>query len=322
MRIFYTPNQKVKHKLTTSQWQNKAAAMGSIANTIDSYDNVMSFADDTFSLRFDDSSAPNDDSASSLQDGKMYDCMSTKSEVTTDMETVRCEVKHLVANETKHVNRLRRTMIIVMLGATIGTFFLILSVNVSKEDNNFYNSYNSQATIVLNDFPYIFQQRLKAMISLKSIIESYAVDNQQSQWPFVTVPSIQHRLSTVLNLTGSLFFTYGPFVSDRDIFAWEKFSRFSSDTLSSMPVNNSIHYLNKNNEMIIDSGPGPYLVRLCVATGRFQELPLFLYLTYYLNFLVPHVANMANCSTSCTKIHSKLQFFEASISRKRSSTLQ
>jgi hypothetical protein len=247
----------------------RSSSVDSIAETIESYDNVMSFADDTFSLQFDESSALNGDGdENSLQDSKAFDRSESKSDDDndddSDISTVRCEVNNLVARETRHIKRLRRIMKIVILLASIGTFYLILSVNKSKEDDKFNNAYHTFSTVLLNDFQNTFQQRLKAMISVKTMIESYVTDNQQQIWPFVTVPSLHQRANSIMDLTGSSLFTYGPFVTDYDIFTWGQYSiQQQSDTftITSNYSNQSIHYFDTDSDIIIDAGPGPYLVR-------------------------------------------------------------
>ena len=233
-----------------------------------------------------DASESNNDSDSFFSE---TEAGSRATEVSTEAER-----DQLAQKETRDVFRLRVLVVIVLLLAAVAISIVIYIITRNAEVDEFETQYKGLADTVLRAFEDIITQKLGAISSVGVAAIAHGVDNNQS-WPFLALSSFQERSATARSLSGAIFISLNPVVSDPQRADWEKFvvdraewipagheyqkdlevdtfeksverlgkgntgaTSWTDGSNSSADVRDEIFYVDEGKTWI-DPGPGPYL---------------------------------------------------------------
>jgi len=108
--------------------------------------------------------------------------------------------------------------------------------------------FSGSALRVVKSFEDILQQRIAAIAALGVTITASALETN-STWPFVTVNRFQERSASVRSLSGALFLTLAPIVTDENRAAWEEYAVNNSHWLPE-----AREYQTKNGMIQVDFG--------------------------------------------------------------------
>ena len=132
------------------------------------------------------------------------------------------EREQLAQKETRDVFRLRVLVVIVLLLAAVAISIVIYIITRNAEVDEFETQYTALADTVLRAFEDIITQKLGAISSVGVAAIAHGVDANQS-WPFLALSSFQERSATARSLSGAIFVSLNPVVSDPQRAEWEKF---------------------------------------------------------------------------------------------------
>jgi flagellar basal body-associated protein FliL len=199
----------------------------------------------------------------------------------------------LAQKETRDVFLLRVLVVIVLLLAAVAVSIVVYYITRNAEVDEFETQYSALAATVLRAFEDIVTQKMGAISSVGVAAIAYGVDDKLS-WPFLALSSFQERSATARSLSGAIFISINPVVSDPQRAEWEKFvvkeagwisegfeyqkdleiddfelqgialadgdtggTSWTDDT-NRTDVRDEIFYVDEG-ETWIDPGPGPYL---------------------------------------------------------------
>jgi len=197
-------------------------------------------------------------------------------------------VKEQIAqHESRMVLRLRVLVIVVLMVAACAVSVVVYKITRKSQVDGFETQYLGNSEKILEAFSSIVKQKLGAISSVGVATIAHGVDHSRS-WPFVTLSSFQQRSSTARSLSGALFVSITPYVNETTRGEWEKYvvsndsywieegflyqkqlgldgflpnlerrSRTLQENVSSEPI----FYLDENDAVVTDPGPGPYMVR-------------------------------------------------------------
>jgi hypothetical protein len=132
---------------------------------------------------------------------------------------------HLTKQETKHVDRLRTSVLIAILLSGIGITLGIYFIAKRAEQDSFNAQYDGAADKIIESFESIATKvgSINSIgISLTS--QGYNETSNQTSWPFVTLPSFQQRAASARLLSSALFISTAPIVSEDNRDKWEEYS--------------------------------------------------------------------------------------------------
>jgi hypothetical protein len=132
------------------------------------------------------------------------------------------EKDQLAQKETRDVFLLRVLVVIVLLLAAVAVSIVVFFITRNAEVDEFETQYTALADTVLRAFEDIVTQKMGAISSVGVAAIAHGVDHSQS-WPFLTLSSFQERSATARSLSGAVFVSLNPVVSDPQRAEWEKF---------------------------------------------------------------------------------------------------
>jgi hypothetical protein len=132
------------------------------------------------------------------------------------------EKDQLAQKETRDVFLLRVLVVVVLLNAAIAVSIVVFFITRNAEVDEFETQYTALADTVLRAFEDIVTQKMGAISSVGVAAIAHGVDSNL-QWPFLTLSSFQERSATARSLSGAVFVSLNPVVSDPQRADWEKF---------------------------------------------------------------------------------------------------
>jgi hypothetical protein len=201
--------------------------------------------------------------------------------------------EQLAQKETRIVFGLRLLVILVLLLAAIAVSVVVYYITRNAEVDEFETQYKALADTVLRAFEDIVTQKLGALSSLSVAVIAHGADLNQT-WPFVTLSAFQPRSATARSLSGAVYLSINPIVSDAQRAEWEEYVveeagwitegfEYQDDlelddlfrtvnntntggidevnylTTNGTDERDEIFYVDEQGENQIDYGPGPYL---------------------------------------------------------------
>jgi hypothetical protein len=170
------------------------------------------------SKSFSDQSS-GDDSISNGSDSISSD---TENGSRTTEETSDTEKDQLAQKETRDVFMLRVLVVLVLLLAAVAVSFVVYLITRNAEVDEFETQYTALADTVLRAFEDIVTQNLGAISSVGVAAIAHGIDHEL-EWPFLTLSSFQERSATARSLSGAIFISLNPLVSETHRTDWEKF---------------------------------------------------------------------------------------------------
>jgi hypothetical protein len=128
----------------------------------------------------------------------------------------------LAQKETHDVFLLRVLVVIVLLLAAVAVSLVVFFITKKAEVDEFETQYTALADTILRAFEDIITQKLGAISSVGVAAIAHGIDHDKS-WPLLTLSSFQERSATARSLSGALFISLNPVVSDTQRTDWEKF---------------------------------------------------------------------------------------------------
>jgi hypothetical protein len=129
----------------------------------------------------------------------------------------------LVVRETKSVGRLKRAVLVVLIGSAIGvalTTYLHLSI---LEEDRFQRQFHDEAHKILESVGKSLDKTLGLMDSIAVAYVSHARANNDT-WPFVTLPDYALQITKVLPLSDAFVLSMVPIVTPKQRADWEAYS--------------------------------------------------------------------------------------------------
>jgi hypothetical protein len=113
-------------------------------------------------------------------------------------------------------------VMIILLLAAVGVSIAVFLITKSSETEEFENQYEGAAEEIVESFEGIIE-KVGTISSIGVEAISHGMDRPDVRWPFITLSSFQQRLSTARILSGALYVTISPLVSDGERYEWEKY---------------------------------------------------------------------------------------------------
>jgi type II secretory pathway pseudopilin PulG len=132
------------------------------------------------------------------------------------------EKDQLAQKETRDVFLLRVLVVIVLLLAAVAVSVVVFFITRDAEVDEFETQYTALADTVLRAFEDIVTQKMGAISSVGVAAIAHGVDHSE-RWPFLTLSSFQERSATARSLSGAIFISLNPVVTDPQRKDWEKF---------------------------------------------------------------------------------------------------
>jgi hypothetical protein len=156
------------------------------------------------------SNSPSFSSNPNTSSGKSEEC---------NKETIRAA---LSKQGTPAVFRLRLLVILVMTLTATAVSVIIYRTTSEDENHEYNNHYEKSAEKILESFEGIFDKIL-TVNSVGVAATAYGLDHNDTKWPFHTLSSFQQRAATARLVSGALFISIEPIVSDEDRYQWEEY---------------------------------------------------------------------------------------------------
>lgn len=128
----------------------------------------------------------------------------------------------LAHKETKHVNRLRLLVFLILFAAAVGIAVLVYVIARNSEDVQETTQFQASADRLVDAFARIKSERIAALASLGVASIAHGVDHSRD-WPFVSLSSYQQRALTAKVNSGALQVSIAPFVSEANRPDWEAY---------------------------------------------------------------------------------------------------
>jgi hypothetical protein len=128
---------------------------------------------------------------------------------------------NLSKHGTPAVFRLRLLVLLVMTFTATAVSVVIYRTISEDEDHEYMIQYEKSAEKVLEAFEGIFEK----IITINSIgvaTTAIGLDQKDIKWPFHTISSFQQRAATARLVSGALFVSINPIVTDFDRLKWEE----------------------------------------------------------------------------------------------------
>jgi hypothetical protein len=165
----------------------------------------------------------------------MDDESHTKESQSDDDENSGAIKSQLSKNETNKVDVSRILVSCILLLVTISVSTVVFLISRNSEIKAFETQYEGAAEKLLDSFNTIMV-RMGTINSLGVAATSHGISSvlvnpddsntniSSSAWPFVTVPSFEHRSVDVRILSSALYFSIHPIVDDSNRDSWETYT--------------------------------------------------------------------------------------------------
>jgi hypothetical protein len=144
---------------------------------------------------------------------------STDSRKTDD--SIEAMKEELAKKETIAVCRLRVVVITVLLCAAAAICLVVYFVTKNAEHDEFHSQYEGVAEKVIQSFGDIIVE-MAAISGLGVAASAHSVD-QKTDWPFATLSNFQQRAGNARALSGVLYVSINPLVTEEQLPAWEEY---------------------------------------------------------------------------------------------------
>lgn len=134
----------------------------------------------------------------------------------------------LAEKQTRTVLVLRVLVILVLFMAAAAFSYVVFFITSSGEQDDFEVQFQGAAEKVLIAFEDIVTQRLDAMSSLAIAATAYGED-QNDEWPFVTLSAFQERASAARKQSKTLYSSVVPLVTYEQRDEWENYTLHEED---------------------------------------------------------------------------------------------
>jgi hypothetical protein len=130
----------------------------------------------------------------------------------------------IVKNESTAVFRLRFLVFLAMLFAAVGVSLAVYFLTANSENEEYHAQYDGSASLIIISFKEIAGQKLAAIGSLSVAATSYARNQPNTTWPFVTLNDFQQRAANIREFSNNLYIRIIPVISEEDRPVWEDYS--------------------------------------------------------------------------------------------------
>lgn len=159
--------------------------------------------------------------SSSFVDGSdIYHDEETASQSSTGGESE--EKLNVAKRETLAVFRLRLLVVAVLLLAALAVSLIVYIVTDQAEQDEYKHQFDAASKKVLESFMDIFSSKLQAISSLGVALTANGED-QDGEWPFMTISRFHHRASNARSQSGALLLHVNPMVTHDERGDWENY---------------------------------------------------------------------------------------------------
>lgn len=120
------------------------------------------------------------------------------------------------------VFRLRVLVILVLLMAATAVSVVVYLITRNAQKDEFEIQYEGVAEKVVESFTDIVK-KMGAISGLGVAACAHAVDNAETDWPFITLSSFQQRAGNARTLSGTLYVSINPVVTQDQLPQWEQY---------------------------------------------------------------------------------------------------
>lgn len=143
---------------------------------------------------------------------------------TNNRENIKNQISQ---KESIQVTRLKWSFIIIKLLVATAVAFTIYYMTSYSENEEYEVQYYSVASAVTNSFHHMVN-RIGSVSTISKAATIYGIDqyknsNGQQDWPFHTISHFQQRAATSRLLSGSLYMSMPPLVTDQNRMKWEEY---------------------------------------------------------------------------------------------------
>jgi hypothetical protein len=133
--------------------------------------------------------------------------------------------KNLVGSETQRVQRLRLTTLCMMFVVAMAVSVLVFMLVNTTEMQEFHTQYDSAANKLIDSFHNIIQHAGSvSTVSNAATISAYDQSRfspSNRSWPFVTLTAFEKQTSVARLLSGALYISLDPLVTNDERDDWE-----------------------------------------------------------------------------------------------------
>jgi hypothetical protein len=136
-------------------------------------------------------------------------------------DTIEAIKRELAKKETVAVCRLRVLVIIVLLCAASAVCLVVFFTTKYAEEDEFDIQYEAVAEKVIQSFGDIIVE-MAAISGLGVAASAHSLD-QKTEWPLATLSNFQQRAGNARALSGVLYVSINPLVTEEQLPAWEEY---------------------------------------------------------------------------------------------------
>lgn len=129
---------------------------------------------------------------------------------------------------TAAVFRLRMILLVVMILTAAAVSIIVHRITSYDEQKGFILQYGKAAEKVLESLSGVFH-KITSINSVGVAATAFGLDHSDEKWPFHTMTSFQQQASTARLVSGALYISVNPVVTDIKRDAWEEYSARDSD---------------------------------------------------------------------------------------------
>ncbi|CAB9498657.1 Receptor-type guanylate cyclase gcy [Seminavis robusta] len=131
--------------------------------------------------------------------------------------------EEISSKETLAVLRLRQTVALILMLATVTVSLLIYLIRKNGEAQEFQNQYDAAADKIIESYEDIIH-KMGAISGLGVALASHSMGQKTfSEWPFVSLPNFQVRAGNARELSGALAVSISHIVPRGEFNAWHEF---------------------------------------------------------------------------------------------------
>jgi hypothetical protein len=180
-------------------------------------------------LQSSKSSSPGGESCNDSNSGESYGTSTKHTTNTTSNKSNGSDnVRNtLTGTDTKNVQRLRFITLLIMFIVAISVSVLVFALENTSEMEEFQTQYTSAANKLISSFNSIVEHA-GSVSSIANVATISAYDQSQSSdsnnnasWPFVTLTAFEKHASVARLISGALYVSMEPLVSNNDRDDWE-----------------------------------------------------------------------------------------------------
>ena len=135
----------------------------------------------------------------------------------------------LAKKETTALRRLRGLMLVVLIILTTAACVAVFLYTRGNEEQVFEDEFQSQGLKVVSGFQGDSFRKLETLNSLSTSLTNFALEDEDAEWPFVTIPNSAHHFQSYLSLMNAAAINLLPIVQARQRTKWEKYSIANQD---------------------------------------------------------------------------------------------